>query len=213
MSNLLTEMNPPDWNKLPALLDAREFPFRFDPATHCIINEITEADTHAKTLDYLGKLLKQHPEIPVINPPEQVKMTRRDRVYETLKDIPGLHVPKTIRFQPRHLNDILDCMEAHDLHYPLILKSAGRHAGVGTLRFDNREQLNEGLYPMALDGSSYYLIQFHDTSQNGVFNKFRFATVAGTPTPTICAMPIIGWCTILTAAVLWRSTLSILKRR
>ena len=172
-------VNPPDWNKLPVVLDSREFPFQLDPATHCIVNEIAEADSHTKTLDYLSRLLKKHPEIPVFNHPDTVQMTRRDRVYETLKDIPGLRVPQTIRFQPKHLNDILACMQTHDMQYPLILKAAGKHNGIDTLRFDDLDALKNGLYALALDGRSYYLIQFHDTSQDGVFRKFRFVMIQG----------------------------------
>lgn len=176
-------LTPPDWNKLPAVLDSRQFPLHFDPATHCIINEIAEPDSHGKTLDYLQQLLERVPHIPVINAPHLIKMTRRDRVYEALQGIPGLLVPHTVRFYPRHLKDILACMDTHQMTYPLILKTAGKHGGKDTLRFDTLEQLIDGLYALPLDGRPYYLIAYHDTSHQGVFAKYRVMLIDGHPYP------------------------------
>ena len=43
LSEFFLYLEPSDWNRLPVLIDSREFPFQLDPATHCIINEIAEA--------------------------------------------------------------------------------------------------------------------------------------------------------------------------
>ena len=61
-------MNPSAWNKQLLVLDANPYHITLDPNTHCIVNQIAEADSHVKTLERVKTIMVDHPQIPVFNP-------------------------------------------------------------------------------------------------------------------------------------------------
>lgn len=171
-------MSPPDWNKKHIMLDHQTIPVALSKGTHYIFNQISEADTHQNALARLQQICAAHPQIPVFNRPEHVALTRRDLLYHRLKDIKNLIVPQTLRFHPQNPQDIHDAIQKENMHYPVILKEAGAHNARQVIRIDTPDKLNT-LHAFAFDGRPYYLIQYKDTAQQGVYTKHRLVMVRG----------------------------------
>ena len=180
-------MSPPDWNKRLIMLDKRSIPVELAEGTHYIFNQIAEPDTHSNVLDRLQHICNKHPQIPVFNAPEHIALTRRDVVYQRLQGIKNLIIPQTLRFHPQSPQDILNAVRESGMQYPVILRTAGLHNSQGVVRLDSPEHLDV-LHRFALDGRPYYLIQYHETAQQGVYTKHRVVMVRGQVFPRhICA--------------------------
>ncbi|RPH96951.1 MAG: hypothetical protein EHM68_10060 [Lysobacterales bacterium] len=53
--------------------------------------------------------------------------TGRDRVSVALRDIDGVIMPRTFRFQPRSPQDVMKFARAEDIAFPYIVRVAGDH--------------------------------------------------------------------------------------
>ena len=156
----------------------QRYAFKFRPAV--IFNEISDADTHEQALSRCIAFCKQQG-VPVINPPEAIRHTRRDQVADVLADIDGLRVPDTIRFVPRTPDDIREKFESH-FSGPVLLREAGLHGGKSLTRIDTTDELEQALYAFALDGRPYYMSAFEDYKDDqGQYRKYRIVVVEGVP--------------------------------
>jgi glutathione synthase/RimK-type ligase-like ATP-grasp enzyme len=186
--DLYNYMSPPDWNKQLIMLDHQTAPVELSQGTHYIVNQIAEPDTHPNVLARLQGICDAHPEIPVFNAPKHIALTRRDVLYHQLKDIKNLVVPQTLHFHPRSPQDIHNAIQKENMHYPVILKAAGLHNGQQMARIDSPEDI-EPFHAFALDGRPYYLIQYKDTAQQGIYTKHRLVMVRGKFYPRhLCAL-------------------------
>ena len=146
---------------------------RFD----ALFNQISDPDTHQTTLLKTEKMYRSLPMgVPMFNLPEHIRRTSRDIVCDILKDIRGLHVPKTVRIKPRSPDDIYDAIAKNGFSFPVIFRKAGDHGGVSTIRIDDE---NEHFYAFALDGSDCYLTQYVDYANKGIYRKLRLVVVDG----------------------------------
>jgi glutathione synthase/RimK-type ligase-like ATP-grasp enzyme len=93
-----------------------------------------------------------------------------------LQGIEKLHVPKTVKIQPRSPFDIYAMIKKEGFSYPIIFRQAGDHGGVSTIKVDNE---TEQFYAFALDGRDYYLTQYVDCSQDSIYSKYRLVVVDG----------------------------------
>ncbi|QFR43906.1 ATP-grasp domain-containing protein [Sulfurimonas xiamenensis] len=145
---------------------------------HAVFNQISDADTHKNVLkktDSFYKTVSKH--VPFFNPPANVMNTTRDNVYRLLQGVDKLHVPKTVKIQPKSPSDIYDTVEKEHFEFPVIFRQAGDHGGISTVRVDDK---TEQFYAFPLDGRDYYLTQFVDYSDNaGVYTKYRLVVVDG----------------------------------
>jgi glutathione synthase/RimK-type ligase-like ATP-grasp enzyme len=139
-----------------------------------IFNCITDADSSSKALGMAMQVIRQHPEVPVINRPVHVLKTRRDDVAAALAGIPGLVVPDTVRITPDSHRDILAALAGV---YPAIIRRIGTHGGDSMLLL--RSPADAPLLErIACDGSSYYLIRFVDfRDEDGLYRKTRLVVV------------------------------------
>ena len=144
---------------------------------HGVFNEISDPDSNHITLEKLENLRKSAPaNIPFFNLPADVMKTTRDNIYQLLQGIDKLHVPKTVRIQPKSPSDIYDAIKKEGLEFPVIFRQAGDHGGKSTIRIDDD---GEQFYPFALDGRDYYLTQFVDYKEEGLYKKYRLVVVDG----------------------------------
>ena len=145
-----------------------------------IFNEIAEPDSHVITLNKVQQLVSRFgQDFVFLNKPEHVLKTTRDEVFRRLNGIKNLIVPLTLRFRPRSPADILAQIRQAGLTFPVIMRPCGAHTGRNTQLLNSADEaLN--LYSLPLDGSEYYLTQYHDYSENGIFRKFRIILVDGT---------------------------------
>ncbi len=147
------------------------------PAIHAIFNEISDADTHKITLAKTQALYNTFSEeLPFYNAPDNVKKTTRDNIYQLLQGIDKLHVPKTVRLQPKSPSDIYKVIEKEGFEYPVIFRQAGDHGGISTIKLDDT---TEEFFAFPLDGRDYYLTQFVDTVKDGIYTKYRLVVVDG----------------------------------
>jgi hypothetical protein len=146
------------------------------PAASLIFNAICNPDACAEALATAQELIRQL-KLPVINRPEGVALTARDRLYPLLHGIPNLVIPPTLRIHPRRQREVAQLIEAGTLSYPFIFRPTGTHDGRGMLLLHGPADL-EGLEAYALDGQPYYVTQFVDyRSPDGLYRKYRFYVV------------------------------------
>ena len=154
-------------------------PMAFD----LIVNVICDPDSSDKALKKVIQIIEAGKEVPVINHPLKIFNTARDKVYQLLKDIKGLVVPKVWRFAPRRLKDIKEFIEKENIKFPFLFRPAGSHTGQGLVKIDNEEQISE-LERFAFDGSDYYIVEFYDfKSEDGLYRKYRVYFVDKKPYP------------------------------
>jgi glutathione synthase/RimK-type ligase-like ATP-grasp enzyme len=145
-----------------------------------IFNQIAEPDTHRGALERCVELCEQT-NAPIINHPRKVLETTRDRVSEALQGIPGLTVPRTLRFHPRSPDEVFSRAAAEDIDFPFIARMAGPHGGVGMVKVDSPDD-HASLHAFPFDGRAFYLTEFIDyKSADGLHRKTRVAMVDGVP--------------------------------
>lgn len=142
-----------------------------------VFNEIADADSHRVTLKKASQIVSQL-NCPVLNHPDLILRTSRDQIYQQLKDIPGVIVPLTLRCAPRRPQDVIQQIAGSELLFPVIVRECGLHNGDHTVLLKNASEI-EALNRFAFDGREFYLIQFIDYSQNGVYLKYRVMMIAG----------------------------------
>ena len=152
----------------------------FSKRPSLIFNQISDADTHQGSLKRCVELCAQLP-IPVINRPESVLRTTRDKVSELLQGIPGVQVPKTVRFRPESPDSVLELSESAGIPFPFIVRIAGRHGGTSSRLFDSPESLG-ALHAYPFDGRDFYLTEYVDCrDEAGFYNRQRLIVIDGEP--------------------------------
>ncbi len=114
---------------------------------------------------------------PVVNHPTKAVQTTRDVSVKLLKDLPGVLVPKTMRFSSagKSREETLTEIESH-FEYPLITRSLTMQRGKGMTKVDSRDNL---MAVLAGDlEETFFVTQFVD-SRGGTqyFRKLRAAVV------------------------------------
>ncbi len=164
------------FHRLYVVLDTRRDQELPRQMIHGVFNEISDPDTHKIALqkaEDFYKAVSVH--VPFFNIPSHVMRTTRDNIFRVLQGIDKLHVPKTIKIQPRSPSQIHDFIKKEGFTYPVIFRQAGDHGGISTIRVDDSEQF----YAFALDGRDYYLTQFVEYAEGGLYKKYRLIVIDG----------------------------------
>jgi hypothetical protein len=134
-----------------------------------ILNLITDPDQNPKTLENLGKLLREYSG-PVINRPEAVMRSTRDRVARLLDGTPGLIAPKTIRVRNAKADLVAGAIERSGMNFPLIVRLAGTHTGLIVGLFDNIDDVRAAI----TQSGDHIVTEFVDfRSEDGLYRKYR----------------------------------------
>ena len=158
----------------------RQSAVEFERQPALIFNQIADPDTHRGALERCIELCAQL-ESPVINHPRKVIRSSRERVSVALQGIPGVTMPRTIRFQPRSPQEVVDRAIEESLRYPFLVRLAGLHGGVSMVRIDRGDD-HSGLHALPFDGRDFYLAEFVDfQSPDGLYRKTRVVVVNGVP--------------------------------
>jgi hypothetical protein len=118
---------------------------------------------------------------PVINRPERVRATARDRLGDTLHGLAQVITPVTIRVAAadRAAGRLPALMAAHGLAAPVLVRPTGSHGGEGLYLAEHAAAL-----PQGADGGDLYLTRYHDyRSADGFFRKYRMIFVDRRPSP------------------------------
>ena len=144
------------------------------PAHDVVFNAIGNPDIADLSYDRLSRFGAAH---PMLNPPDRVLRTRRDRMPGLLAGIPDLVVPKVLRLRRDQVLEggLAERLAAQGLACPLIVRPIGTQGGHGAVRVD----APEGLAAAAdSDVDAYYFIAFHDTrGADGHYRKYRMIFV------------------------------------
>lgn len=121
---------------------------------------------------------------PVLNAPQAIVNTDRDRAAELLQGIPGLCVPPTRRLARAALADVAvgraTLPDAAGFDFPVIVRPLGSHAGRDLERADDAAGLADYLARIA--DAEFFVAPFVDYSgADGLFRKFRVALIDGRP--------------------------------
>ncbi len=148
-----------------------------------IVNVICDPDMSSKALEKALKIVRIGKNIPVINHPLKIFNTTRDRVFNLLKNVEGLIVPKVWKFSPCRLKDIYEFVEKENIKFPFLFRPAGTHTGQGLLKVDSKEQIPE-LEKFPFDSTVYYIVEFYDFKSNDeLYRKYRVYFVDKKPYP------------------------------
>lgn len=145
-----------------------------------IFNQIADADSHRGALERCVELCTQV-RTPVVNPPDKVLRTSRDRVSVLLQGIPGVTMPRTVRFNPASPGEVFERAEAENFDWPFIVRIAGDHGGKSMIRVTGREDY-PALHVYPFDGRDFYLTEYADSRDSaGFYQRQRLVVIDGEP--------------------------------
>ena len=145
-----------------------------------IVNQIADADTHRGALERCMELCAKV-DSPVINHPEIILQTSRDRVSELLQGIPGVTMPRTVRFNPRSPEHVFEGAESENFSFPFIVRMAGDHGGKSMIRVNSREDYR-ALHVYPFDGRDFYLTEYVEGKDSaGYHQRQRLVVIDGKP--------------------------------
>ncbi|MGX1324154.1 hypothetical protein AB7M17_007607 [Bradyrhizobium sp. USDA 377] len=122
---------------------------------------------------------------PLLNRPELIGNLDRDKLYRLLADIPGLDIPVTANATRAQLTGLSEgriaCAEiTSELHFPMIIRPRGTHAGVGLAKVDDAAALKA--YLAERQEQDFFVARFVNyASPDGLFRKIRLTMVDGKP--------------------------------
>lgn len=154
------------------------FDIRLNPdrAPRALVNHIGDPDTCAEGLRRC-EALRRSTGVPCFNLPERVLRTSRDGVAEQLHGVAGVHMPRTLRVEPKRPSDLTDAAADAGLRYPLIVRIAGDHGGRSMVRMDSADDLDP-LFSIPWGGRTVYLTEFVDFADpDGYYRKMRLVVV------------------------------------
>jgi tetratricopeptide (TPR) repeat protein len=152
---------------------------RIPPPDFVINNHVNgEVLVSERKLEELTQFIESF-QAPIVNHPAKAVPTLRDLSATLLDGIPGIRVPKTLRFSAaRKRPDELAGEIEGQFNYPLITRRLTAQQGKGMNRVDSRRALMDILL-VADRPDEFFVTQFVDSrrSQDRFFRKMRAAVV------------------------------------
>jgi len=118
--------------------------------------------------------------VPVVNHPAKMIRTTRDCTAKLFADIPGVVIPKTMRFSPLgKTREALVVEIENQYDYPFITRTLIAQQGTGMTKVDSREALIKVLASDFL-ADDFFVTEFVDSrGKNQFYRKIRAAIVRG----------------------------------
>ena len=144
-------------------------------AYDCVLNLVSEADHSPNTLEALQLLLRGY-RGRVINRPEAVMRTSREEVANMLRGIPGLLVPRALRFRGGDQDAALQAVTGAGLVFPLIVRRTATHRGRTMVIVQDADEFRSAVAAE----HDYFAIEFVDyRSPDGLYRKYRIWSFGG----------------------------------
>ena len=162
-------------------------PDRYD----LVFNTIGDADLAEPSAAAVADFLKDCPR-PLLNRPDRVLLTRRDRTPGLLGALEDVAVPRTVRLEAAALRTKGLAALAREQGFvgPVLVRPAGSHGGLGLQRAADPQALAAIALPEGLD---HYLTDYVDyRSRGGLYRKYRILFVDRQPYPYHLAISE-GW--------------------
>ena len=143
------------------------------PDFDLIFNAISDPDRGARFLGTAEALCDRF-DRPVLNSPQRIPATRRDRIGSAFADIRGLTVPQARRMRCTTL--IAALADDGFFAQPFLIRPVGSHGGRDLQKIDEPCALSA--YLEATPADEYYVNEFCDyRSRDGYYRKYRFIFV------------------------------------
>ncbi len=152
------------------------------PPCDVVFNGIGDPDMDGGAGARLREFMSRQPGLRLLNPPDRVDQTRRDRLAATLAGIGGVVVPRTCRvgLAPGRADIVQAAMRA-GISPPALLRPAGTHGGAGLQRLDSWDELDAKALSRA---ETWYVTQYHPCrGGDGFHRKYRIVFVDRRPYP------------------------------
>ncbi len=140
-------------------------------------NSISSADGNIKSLRMLEGILKSK-SISIINPPDKVLLTTRDKAVQILSGIDGVKIPECFRMEPGSISEVKQFIDTNGISFPFLFRPAVDHGKNSLLKINSPDKMSR-LECFAFDGEkSYYITEFIDfVSADGLYRKMRFLVI------------------------------------
>ncbi len=142
------------------------------PAYDVIFNAIGNADLIPPSIPRIRGFMNRRRR-KVLNPPECIVPTRRDRMPQLLAGIPNVVVPPVARIDCDAIvpAELPERLARAGITCPMIVRPISGQGGLGVVLVETPEQLAE----MTFSGADvFYFIAYHDyRSQDGFYRKYR----------------------------------------
>jgi tetratricopeptide (TPR) repeat protein len=147
----------------------------YDVAFNAIGDEDLAGPTAANAARFVGTCRTR-----LLNSPERIALTRRDRTPELLAGIDGLATPEVVRLEAAELAEGVGAAARRaGIEPPFLVRPIGSHGGKGLALV---EPGADALHPPP--ALAYYLTAFRDfRSPDGLYRKYRVIFVDGEPLP------------------------------
>lgn len=154
------------------------------PAHDALLVAMADGAANRPILKALEPLLEDW-EKPVINAPQHIPNTERDRASRLLQQAPGILMPQTRQITRATLqavacgeNGLSDFFEHGQ--FPIILRPVGSQAGRDLAKINDPQEVASYLASVA--DPAFYLAPFIDyRNADGLFRKYRIALINGEP--------------------------------
>lgn len=193
-TRIVTHLPPQVQQKLVRVFCEPDLPVRIPASLRetPIINAIADPDIAANALGSLAAHVEQTG-AACFNHPLAVLGSGRDRVAIKLANVPGLHVPRTLRLRIEEPADLVRAVKENGLSWPLIVRLPGSHVGQDTIRIDSPPQVLHSLRELPWGGHDLYVTEYVDfRDPDGLYRKIRYM-IAGTRVLQIHIIRSDGW--------------------
>jgi Flp pilus assembly protein TadD/glutathione synthase/RimK-type ligase-like ATP-grasp enzyme len=147
-----------------------------------VFNSIGDADLAEPSAAGVARFLEGCAK-PLLNDPDKVMRTRRDRAPGLLGELEDVVVPPTVRLEAEALKarGLAALAREHGFAGPVLVRPAGSHGGQGLQRAAGGDALAAIALPEGLD---HYLTEYVDyRSRGGLYRKYRILFVNRQPYP------------------------------
>jgi tetratricopeptide (TPR) repeat protein len=158
------------------------------PHYDLVFNAIGDADTAGRSRAAVERFLARNDK-PLLNPPQTIDRTSRDRINALLAGIDHIVVPRVMRWDRRQIAaaDAPALIDAAGLTYPVIVRPTGAHGGDGVILVPSPEALIVvWAATIVADATSdeLYVSSYHEyRSPDSFYRKYRVIFVDRKPYP------------------------------
>ncbi|WP_454690925.1 tetratricopeptide repeat protein [Achromobacter aloeverae] len=150
------------------------------PRYDVVFNVIADADRAASCREEQARFMATD-HGPVLNPPDRIEHTRRERTGALLDGVEDILVPATMRWdrQSNPAPAIHAALAVAGIGYPAIVRPAGEHGGEGVVLLSTPADATDPPAP-----GEMYLTRYHEyRSPDGHYRKYRVIFIDREPYP------------------------------
>ncbi len=175
---LLNDLNRERYSVRKFLLSSQNDKNQQLPIPDVIVNSITDPIGSSRTLSAAALLVK-NAKRPVVNAPEYVENTDKERLYLLMQEVEGVTMPETLSVRPRTLADVKELLQSKIIKTPFLFSERGRETEHESVLIAEDNELNR-LECFAFDGREFIVQEFVDyKNDDGLYRKYRYFMING----------------------------------